>query len=410
MPGQVDSYEYSRYRWIVLGVAWLATVSLFITHNIPAGRPHDLIPGLGLSQVQHSLIITGPILGIAVASMLGGALADRFGARPIVGIGAIVGGLGALFRTFVSSFGPMFGLSIILGIGTALVLANLPKIVAMWFPSKQVGLATGIYYSGVGVGTATGLAASSAFATWQQACLITGVAALVVAALWTVLGRSAPTTMPGTALSVGLRQSLRHSVRVKDIWLLFVVLFLSLGAILTYLSSLPVMLQQIHHVPPRTAALFSSVVVYAMVCGQFFLPILSDRLGLRKPIVVWSMVLGAVLVFLTWFSAISVVTWVLGALSGFLMGYLAVLLTFPVELPTIGPKFAGGAAGIVLTGEHIGGFLFMPYVFTPIAASSPTTGYLAISIAMVIAAVFMVPLHETGTRTKKRQHTRARRA
>ncbi|UCD22797.1 MAG: MFS transporter, partial [Chloroflexota bacterium] len=125
---------YSRYRWAVLGVAWLATVSLFITHNIPAGRPHDLIPDLGLSQVQYSLTITGPILGIAVAAMLGGVLADRYGARPIVGIGAILGGLGALLRTFVDSFGPMFGLGIILGIGTALVFSNLPKIVAMWFP------------------------------------------------------------------------------------------------------------------------------------------------------------------------------------------------------------------------------------------------------------------------------------
>jgi NNP family nitrate/nitrite transporter-like MFS transporter len=398
MLGELDSNEYSRYRWIVLGVAWLATVSLFITHNIPAGRPHDLIPDLGLSQVQYSLTITGPILGIALAAMLGGALADRYGARPIVGIGAILGGLGALFRTFVGNFGPMFGLSIILGIGTALVFSNLPKIVAMWFPPKQIGMATGFYYTGIGVGTATGLAASGAFATWQQACLITGIAALVAAALWTILGRSAPATMLGSELSVGLRQSLRHSVRVKDIWILFIVLFLSLGAILSYLSSLPVMLQQIHHVPPRTAALFSSVVVYAMVCGQFFLPMLSDRLGLRKPVVVWSMVLGAVLVFLTWVSAISVVTWILGALGGFFLGYLAVLLTFPVELPGIGPRFAGGAGGIVLTGEHLGGFLFMPWVFTPIAASSPTAGYLVISIAIVIAAIFMIPLHETGTR------------
>ena len=398
MLGKLDSYAYSRYRWVVLGVAWLATVSLFITHNIPAGRPHDLIPGLGLSQVQYSLTITGPILGIAVAAMLGGALADRYGARPIVGIGAILGGLGALLRTFVDSFGPMFGLGIILGIGTALVFSNLPKIVAMWFPPKQVGLATGFYYSGIGVGTATGLAASGVFATWGQACLITGVAALVAAALWTVLGRSAPRTVMGTELSVGLRQSLRRSVRVKDIWILFIVLFLSLGAILSYLSSLPIMLQQVHHVPPRTAALFSSVVVYAMVCGQFFLPMLSDRLGLRKPVVVWSMVLGAVLVFLTWFSAISVVTWILGALGGFFLGYLAVLLTFPVELPTIGPRFAGGAAGIVLTGEHLGGFLFMPWVFTPIAASSPTTGYLVIAIAIALAAIFMIPVHETGTR------------
>jgi len=398
MLGERDSHEYSRYRWVVLGVAWLATVSLFITHNIPAGRPHDLIPDLGLSQVQYSLTITGPILGIAVAAMLGGALADRYGARPIVGIGAILGGLGALFRTFVDSFGPMLGLSIILGIGTALVFSNLPKIVAMWFPPKQIGMATGFYYTGIGVGTATGLAASGAFATWQQACLITGIAALVAAALWIILGRSAPATVLGSELSVGLRQSLRHSVRVKDIWILFIVLFLSLGAILSYLSSLPVMLQQIHHVPPRTAALFSSVVVYAMVCGQFFLPMLSDRLGLRKPVVVWSMVLGAVLVFLTWVSAISVVTWILGALGGFFLGYLAVLLTFPVELPGIGPRFAGGAGGIVLTGEHLGGFLFMPYVFTPTAASSPTTGYLVISIAIVIAAIFMIPLHETGTR------------
>jgi MFS family permease len=398
MLGELDSREYSRYRWIVLGVAWLATVSLFIAHNIPAGRPHDLIPGLGLSRVQYSLTITGPMLGIVVAAMLGGALADRYGARPIVGIGAILGGLGAIFRIFVGSFGPMFGLSIILGIGTALVFSNLPKIVAMWFPPKQVGLATGFYYTGIGVGTATGLAASGAFATWQQACLITGAVALAAAALWTVLGRSAPTTMMGTELSVDLRQSLRHSVRVKDIWILFIVLFLSLGAILSYLSSLPVMLQQIHHVPPRTAALFSSVVVYAMVCGQFLLPMLSDRLGLRKPVAVWSMVLGAVLVFLTWFSAISVVTWILGALGGFFLGYLAVLLTFPVELPGIGPKFAGGAAGIVLTGEHLGGFLFMPWVFTPIAASSPTTGYLVISIAIALAAIFMIPIHDTGTR------------
>ncbi len=405
MLGKLDSYEYARYRWVVLGVAWLATVSLFITHNIPAGRPHDLIPDLGFSQVQYSLIITGPILGIAVAAVLGGALADRYGARLIVGIGAIIGGLGALFRTFADGFGPMFGLSIALGIGTALVFSNLPKIVAMWFPPKQVGLATGFYYSGVGVGTATGLAASGAFATWQQACLITGVASLVAAALWIVLGRSAPTTVPGTELSVGLRQSLRHSVRVKDIWILFVVLFFSLGAILSYLSSLPVMLQQIHSVAPKTAALFSAVVVYAMVCGQFFLPMLSDRLGLRKPLVVWSMVLGAVLVSLTWFSAISVVTWILGALGGFFLGYLAVLLTFPVELPAIGRRFAGGAAGIVLTGEHLGGFLFMPWVFTPIAASNPTAGYLVISIALVLAAIFMIPVHETGPRTRKAQQS-----
>jgi MFS family permease len=406
MLGTLDSHEYSRYRWVVLGVAWLATVSLFITHNIPAGRPHDMIPDLGFSQVQYSLTITGPMLGIVVAAMLGGALADRYGTRPIVGIGAILGGFGAIFRTFAGSFGPMFGLSIILGIGTALVFSNLPKIVAVWFPPKQVGMATGFYYTGIGVGTATGLAASGAFATWQQACLITGIAALAAAVLWTILGRSAPTTMMGTELSVGLRQSLRHSVRVKDIWILFIVLFLSLGAILTYLSSLPVMLQQIHHVPPRTAALFSSVVVYAMVCGQFFLPMLSDRLGLRKPVAVWSMVLGAVLVFLTWISAVSVLTWILGALGGFFLGYLAVLLTFPVELPTIGPKFAGGAGGIVLTGEHLGGFLFMPWVFTPIAASSPTTGYLVISVAIAAAAIFMIPLHETGTRARKAHHSR----
>ena len=404
MLRKLDSYKYSRYRWVVLGVAWLATVSLFITHNIPAGRPHDLIPDLGLSQVQYSLTITGPILGIAVAAMLGGALADRYGARPIVGIGAVLGGFGALFRAFVDSFGPMFGLSIILGIGTALVFSNLPKIVAMWFPPKQVGLATGFYYSGIGVGTATGLAASGAFATWQQACLITGIAALVAAALWTILGRSAPMTVPGTELSVGLRQSLRHSARIKDIWMLFVILFLSLGAILSYISSLPVMLQQIHHVPPRTAALFSSAVVYAMVCGMFVLPMLSDRLGLRKRVAVWSMLLSAVLLFLAWVSAVSMLTWILGALGGFFCGYLAVLLTFPVELPAIGPKFAGGAAGIVITGEHIGGFLFMPYLFTPIAASSPTTGYLAISVAIVIAAIFMAPLQDTGTRTKKGQY------
>jgi hypothetical protein len=79
---------------------------------------------------------------------------------------------------------------------------------------------------------------------------------------------------------------------------------------------------------------------------------------------------------------------------------LSLILTFPVELSEIGQKWSGGCTGIILAMGNAGGFITMPYIFTPIAQTNPTLGYgiIALFIGATILPMLIVP--ETGARAK----------
>jgi NNP family nitrate/nitrite transporter-like MFS transporter len=280
-------------------------------------------------------------------------------------------------------------------------MPNLPKLVGIWFPPQQVGLASGIYMTGLNIGAALGLLTGPLFGSWKLAFGTIGVATLVVAVLWTLFARNAP---QGVEIRMPpIMTGVKRGMKSRNVWLVAVAQFLYLGAFVGFSGNFPTALEQVHEVTPKTAGAIASLLTWGIVIGNFFLPILSDRLGIRKPFVHIGAAVSAVCVFCAWYLAPGAATWILIFLGGVFLGSIQpVLFTMLVELPELDPECMGGASGIVSTLLNAGGF-FIPLLVTSslVAAGTLeayTIGFLVTAAILggIVLAILM--LVETGSK------------
>ncbi len=66
-----------------------------------------------------------------------GILLDRFGARPIIGIGMLVMAIGQLVMAFAPDVGTAIFARMLLGAGDAAIFPSVLRVVAVWFPERQ---------------------------------------------------------------------------------------------------------------------------------------------------------------------------------------------------------------------------------------------------------------------------------
>ena len=132
------------YRWVVLAVAMLAGfIGSYAQFQLPP-LAYKLIPALHISSSQFAALMGGPMTAAIFISILGGALADRYGVKNIVTVGLVLAVIGCTFRYAVTSFWPFFLLTVLAGLASALLVSNLSKLFGAWFPPEQMGTVMGI--------------------------------------------------------------------------------------------------------------------------------------------------------------------------------------------------------------------------------------------------------------------------
>lgn len=141
------------YRWIVLGLLFVATVILYIDRSALGILAPFLQKIIGWSEEQYGIINSVFMLAYATSFLIMGRIIDKVGTRRgyILSIGiwslAVVGQV--LARTWIGFAISRFSL----GVGQA---GNFPaaiRTVAEWFPRKDRALAVGIFNGGSNVGT-----------------------------------------------------------------------------------------------------------------------------------------------------------------------------------------------------------------------------------------------------------------
>jgi len=91
-------------------------------------------------------------LVMGVASPFIGRLVDRYGARKVIAIGAVIGGLGFILLSLMNNLWYFYGGYIVTGIGMAAIGAvPATAVVSNWF-KKRRGTALGLMSAGVGAG------------------------------------------------------------------------------------------------------------------------------------------------------------------------------------------------------------------------------------------------------------------
>ncbi|MDP2661166.1 MAG: MFS transporter, partial [Dehalococcoidia bacterium] len=140
--------------WLMVAIASLANFALYI---IIFGVP-PVIPSLvqlGLTHEQAGLLMTVTLATYCVCSLLGGALADAFGARPVLTLGLLLASVSGYLFTVTDNFLLMVALRALVGVGSACVFAPGLRFLLAALPKGISGVGIGWYMIAINVGVAT---------------------------------------------------------------------------------------------------------------------------------------------------------------------------------------------------------------------------------------------------------------
>ena len=150
MPVRDESKESQfHYAWVILAVG---TLVVFCALGLARFGYTMVLPamqaGLGLSNAQAGGLATANLIGYLALSVLGGALAARYGPRIVITAGLAVAAAGMLLTGLSDSFADAAAWRAITGMGSG--ASNVPAIglLAAWFVQRRRGLAAGIGVTG----------------------------------------------------------------------------------------------------------------------------------------------------------------------------------------------------------------------------------------------------------------------
>jgi MFS family permease len=141
------------YRWVILGIVYLSILAFsFLFQSIPPILPL-IISELELTYAQAGLLMSLFAFPGLFVSLLGGFFSDRYAMRPL-GMGCfllMIGGI--LLVGFGVDLRMLWMGRMIAGVGAFTLSIILPKLISQWFKGRELGLAMGIFNTGVPLGS-----------------------------------------------------------------------------------------------------------------------------------------------------------------------------------------------------------------------------------------------------------------
>lgn len=402
------------YRWVVLANSVLVFVVAFgfgWTYIVTVVS--QVLADLHLSQASWGLLWSAISLGTLATAIVGGILGDRFGVRRIVGLGVVLMGITLALRGTATSFGAMYVWMLLFGMALALTFPNVPKALGMWFSPQEFGMANGVTQAGYGVGGALAVALTplvvDALGGWRAMTYELGIATVVIGVLWFVMvrdrtppppdpGQTDPADAPGPMSTL---DAIRRVLSLRDMWILAGCHMLFLGGYIGVLGYAPTYLVQERGLTAASAGFILSLVMWAFVVGALVLPLLSDRVGLRKRFFFPGMFVAGVCIIIFAF-VVDGPLWVVAVLWGLGNGAAPLAFVVPLEMEGVGPDLAGAAIGIAITAGYLGGVL-APIMGMWLVSFTPVAGFVFWGGCFMLSACLFLFLKETGPRVRLEQ-------
>jgi MFS family permease len=137
------------YRWVILAVG---TLVVFASLGLARFGYTIVLPamqdGLSMDNTQAGVLATANLVGYLALSVIGGALASRFGPRAVITAGLAVAGAAMILTGLTHS---LLGAAIwraLTGVGSGASNVPVMGLMAAWFGLRRRGLASGIAVAG----------------------------------------------------------------------------------------------------------------------------------------------------------------------------------------------------------------------------------------------------------------------
>ena len=196
MNEPITDQSPTRTRWVILSLLLLISIITYIDRVNISVTARQMMPALGLTNLQMGQVFSAFVLGYALFQIPGGWLGDRWGARRILTLAvvwwSIFTALTALAPTLpvanmIGIMGSLMLVRFLIGVGEAAALPNFNRAVANWHPPRERGLGIGITIGGIGIGSALTPPITAWIMVnygWQMAFYVAGALGVGIALLW----------------------------------------------------------------------------------------------------------------------------------------------------------------------------------------------------------------------------------
>ncbi|MDP6179066.1 MAG: MFS transporter, partial [Desulfatiglandales bacterium] len=368
------------HDWVVVGAFTLVMAGFYGAEICFSVFLKPLIAEFGWTRAGVSGSVS-TVEGIAgLFGILMGTLTDKYGARILIAIGGILGGLGYLLMSQVSS---LWQLYLYFGVMVGMCLAGcwtpIMATVSRLFVGKRI-LALGIATSGITIGSMIMPPLTAYFIAsygWRPAYLL--LAAIVcISAIPGVmlLGRNPPQdsgtrdngqSIKGGELSGELTQPREHlaleSVKTMPFWMLMVIGFAT-AAVFYFVATHIVAYATDMGIAPTSAALILTFMGAGNILGKLLVWPIATKIGSRSALFVL-LILQTFFLFLIMRTTSLWKLFALGSIFGFGYGGSSPLRTAMVP-EFFGMKSVGAIIGLTgiawgiggITGPFLAGYVF----------------------------------------------------
>lgn len=286
------------YRWVVLAAFMFINVMVQVLWICYAPVASTAASIYGVRRENIDLLANMFMLIYIVVAFPAAWAIDTWGFKKAVGLGALLmGGFGLLRALFPTDYTVALIGSIGISIGQPFLLNAFTKLAALWFPQKQRATITGVIFLslflGIGLGESLSpsLVQSYGFDGMQ---LIYGVISAASAVLFLIFARSQPPTPaspPGEDVRALVLDSLKQILKNRNVYILCLALFIASGIVNGVFTLINGLERQLS-LNVNQGVVLTAVLLVGGVVGSVAIPAVSDAIGRRKPVLLFSLFLA----------------------------------------------------------------------------------------------------------------------
>ena len=195
-----------RVRWPILGLLFGFAFIAYMQRTSFSVAAAQMMPDLGISQMQLTWLMTGYLVTYTVCQLPGGIFGQWIGARKAL----VISGLVAFVAAIATPLAPMaltgaallaalMLMRMVQGIAHAPLFPVSTGAIETWFPVGRWGFPNGLQVSGLQLGSAAAtpmIALLMQAYGWKNALIWTSLPALLLIVVWAWYGRDKPSQHP----------------------------------------------------------------------------------------------------------------------------------------------------------------------------------------------------------------------
>ena len=145
---------FKKYRWLVVLTLFFAMLINYLDRSALSIAAPLLSKEFDLTPSQMGMVFSSFFIGYAVFNLIGGYIADKYGARLVLACSMLIWSLFCGLTTLATGLTSLLVIRFFFGVGEGPIAAATNKLVYNWFPTNERTRAMSYALSGVPLGSA----------------------------------------------------------------------------------------------------------------------------------------------------------------------------------------------------------------------------------------------------------------